>query len=1837
MTEKTSIVGRLYDLNEKYNQGYDVSDFKIIDSDENLVAWSQASSEPVTVTDFNHDPEVLKQYETVTDYLANNSTYMTGLLDPSSLAKDTPAEFIRDDNIRISSLLNKAMKMEDAPEEVKEAYRELKRKFNKADLTGFSEWAEAIKDYGIDVVANYETVPLVLAGIVSGGSLPAAGQAGVRAAMHTALKKGSAAASANPVKSAAAYSGAISGFTDLATQDLELSLDQREDISLGQATGATVLGAGIGGLLGYGASKVSNKLAARNLEADMSTDLVPTGLSESKALEIVNEAIEGEYIPASTNDVLNELDNLLEGSVARDVTPEPDETIINQFVNDVGGGEETREAVTNIVLNAVNSGATGEQIKNKAAFELYKLGTDLTGNVIGKASGILTPYTKFSKTAELLRKNLAHEFGIGLTKTKEVLGMDFSEVAARYTGNFNERYLKAIEPLALHSVKGTLADDVNAALNRAIRGEQSPDTAINTAAIEIRQLFKDIGAKLKDKKIIDKEVENYIPRMWNRKVIENDKERFAQLLVDQGEAANISEGIRIADSMLDIENQIQGGTGGHFFSAKRSFTDISDDSVFADFLEQDLLNVVSTYNFQAGKSFAKVDVLKVRNENEFIQRWVEPISNEMRKAGKTLNKREKNQILDLYRVTTSEGLTRYGDRLQTGVDGYALLNRLAYLPLATIGSLTEVFINIGKAGVINSVKGFGEALETSFKSISNDLHTDLMSRHGLTTNEAWRELKKHGMAMEQAQSQIGNRLAGDDLIHEGLQSVSNKFFRLNLLDQWTKFVQLTSFASGKNLIQENLEALASRGTQALDSRAETLIGELNELGLDYEKGVQWINNGARKDDEFYQDFISGAARYTNSVILQPTAMSNLKPLLHSKPTTSILFQLLGYPAAFTNTVLKRASKALIQSPVRNAPKIAAAGLVMTESARWMNWLRTRGESEKDKDLGQIYSEAVVRWGGNGVFLDSIQRAQKSAMYTNNVGAYLTTPFGPAAADAFSLSQGKIVSTAGQKVPGIGTGNIIFGPEVMKKYRKSLREVDKELADKLIPEFDYNVSKEMFSSGGKVHEREGFAIGSIASKASKMLTTQAAETIDRLTDGMFSEKTLNEVGDNIDLDLKPMMTGRDDMLGEPDFDFDYEGSRDIPMVEEYDEVEQYIDSNLESLLNEKHTDMSPEVYQIFKEDDFGGERFQEARGYTVDEIENFNTTEILADELGDVFDIDSAMQAHLKDVITKYQVLGRDGYREIPKEVEEMDGLINFLTELLLETRAGQLEGITLDGIQTGVKQQLTKIISEEDTKTIKAIETLNKGGYNIVDPLEDFKVDSKKASTAEEFTKDSVIKEPVYRGITSFLEGDRDVAFFAPREMGVHVGNEGQSNYILAKAANSSAAEKTLAASDLSRKDVTKFFERELNYRKSQLEEKVKAGYSKEDIDFFSPLTMTKGYINIQNPLKIEGDKNTWSAEYLFFSDSVDFVESIETNLGRKLTKKENKQFNALADEAVELNDVLIEQAEKLQARINLEEKDQISTIENINEIEYDIKYDLQVAAHNKKAQEFLKSLGFDSIMYKNEAEISLKGEEQVSYILFDPEQFKNINAALFDTKDPRDMRNTGGHVVKRGDTLTAIASRYKTNVQELIELNDLESANKIYVDQKLVVPALPTNKAATAIKNKQLKNQKAKAALKANKERKENNLKKVTKALEKQGFSKNAVAGILANIEVETGGSYDFKQKQVNGPGRGLFQLDPSGPLPKAYKTWRGKREDSIEAQVEFMHDTIYGSNKDVIGAGNARKLRNAFDLSSAEDIAKEFSNRWERPSKPHMDRRQAAAKAHAARIKPEEPLEGE
>lgn len=76
-----------------------------------------------------------------------------------------------------------------------------------------------------------------------------------------------------------------------------------------------------------------------------------------------------------------------------------------------------------------------------------------------------------------------------------------------------------------------------------------------------------------------------------------------------------------------------------------------------------------------------------------------------------------------------------------------------------------------------------------------------------------------------------------------------------------------------------------------------------------------------------------------------------------------------------------------------------------------------------------------------------------------------------------------------------------------------------------------------------------------------------------------------------------------------------------------------------------------------------------------------------------------------------------------------------------------------------------------------------------------------------------------------------------------------------------------------------------------------------------------------------------------------------------------------------------------------------------------------------------------------------------------------------------------------------------------------------------------------------------------------------------------------MGNIHVETGGTYDYKTKQIKGNGYGLFQFDFLKSYYFAYIK-KEKLTDSAQNQIKFVYETIYGTEKNLIGAGIANKL---------------------------------------------------
>jgi len=118
-------------------------------------------------------------------------------------------------------------------------------------------------------------------------------------------------------------------------------------------------------------------------------------------------------------------------------------------------------------------------------------------------------------------------------------------------------------------------------------------------------------------------------------------------------------------------------------------------------------------------------------------------------------------------------------------------------------------------------------------------------------------------------------------------------------------------------------------------------------------------------------------------------------------------------------------------------------------------------------------------------------------------------------------------------------------------------------------------------------------------------------------------------------------------------------------------------------------------------------------------------------------------------------------------------------------------------------------------------------------------------------------------------------------------------------------------------------------------------------------------------------------------------------------------------------------------------------------------------------------------------------------------------------------------------------------------------------------------------------------------------------------GYSQPAIAGILGNAHVESAGTFDPSIQAESGePAYGIFQFNHKKPY---YDAWRGDKEDTVENQIQFMHETIYGDQQDVVGVGNAKKLQKIFEADDANYITKGFMDEYEKPHQDyqHLDRR--------------------
>jgi len=1037
-------------------------------------------------------------------------------------------EYFRDSDFNLAKGLKRMVDTGNFTEQQKQDYAYLRSTFDGADIGSMKQYLGLIKDAGIDMLSDPTLLASVLFTPVSGGTSLATRIASGKAAQQAL--KGIAKINTTPSKITAGQSTALvageagtwAGTDNYFRQNAEINTKMRKAFSAPELAGTTATGLLAGGVFGG--------LANKN--------------------QFFKDRMERLY----TNDMYR------------------------------------KEAGSDLVFNA-------RRLKDR-----------ILANSIASPAWILKGFAEFSPNARLLGQKMTSEFNKDLTKrSKQRLGYSYAEDIQFRRGNYKEAYEDAIRPL--YST-GRMSVEQGEQVVTLLRGGKVPNASKEVVQVSknLRKFYDGIRDDAIKAGMNVQDITDYFPRSWNRQAIEDNPEKFKKMLtrlrtdkdgnkfriVDRDKVDDVVEG------MLNKQDELY-SSHSNLLTQARKFENL-DDNLFKEFLTNDLHMVTTDYFMNAARTIehkihflqkgsdvrvmGKTDsdnliMFKMDNVEQFKKRFIDPINKDLKKFGRKLTPRDKEQIIETYKSITGQVNYFRGQEFQALYDGTKLANAMAYLPLATVSSLSEAFIALGKAPLSSSVKGMQDAIENAGHIFQRDMGQILKEKHKLTDKEIVQEMNRVFIAVDEAVADLTNRLDGEGLQNEFLKRGARGFYRLNMLIPWTKTVQLAAFSTGKDMIMENLRRISTNtnafGKTLSKNSKERLEGELLDLGVNIDEGLKFIekygdniNETARKTNFYRNDITRGAGRFTNGVILQTGREFANVPRFMTNPRIDIFTQFLRYPTVFGNTVLRNFARNNITDTAVNAPKLTAFIAISTNVAKATNYWRASEEERARIDRGEdkVYDEikAAQRVGLLGP-PEYLFRGVEGMAYGQNPLTAAVGTGGPILGDAIGmlLYDRGFLETLARKAPLTGTKNIFdrYLGDIMEEYTgvrepytplqeaakpiKLPRGVVRKAAGEFFPK--EKKEKERAIKERKIKDRKPLSIGGKVS--------------------LFTAKKLNtsKLGNN----LKPIFYKKvDDMEGGPS-DYNIDG-----------EITSEFDKELQKVIQFFYTDKFNNVSPILKD-------------------------------------------------------------------------------------------------------------------------------------------------------------------------------------------------------------------------------------------------------------------------------------------------------------------------------------------------------------------------------------------------------------------------------------------------------------------------------------------------------------------------------------------------------------------------------------------------------------------------------------------------------------------------------
>jgi hypothetical protein len=1038
-----------------------------------------------TLTDLRNDDE----------FTMRSERYLKSLGEGDNV--DNMFQYFRGSDLNLYDTHKVYRQSKEFTDEQKEDYIYLKNKFDNARIGGLKEKLQL----GVDATQEIVSDPTILASaffVPWTGGASAAGRLAMGAAAKTGLKsmvasniakgqalnipKGVLTAGqvlSKPLSNKAMYGvlaaeGALySGTFDYVTQDrqLELGLIDEKDLvqtgisaTVGAIAGPALLGAGRG--LAKIPKKVKQIEEVRVSNIDNNENYKPTLIERGN-----QKLLAGTYgmlglIPLKPTTVLLKkaekspyLLNLLklfrydaaQGFVAPKIGSQ--ETLApsyDEVFRDLVGSSQQK---VNTILRSYKSLWTYDKANVALPFS---------------AGHFLNPLR--SKTTRT-RKSL---------KFRQSLTQEANDDLAYYLRSGNISKIVEVSPNKFKQVK--LSDDIISA-GKQIRKEL--DNTLNRAQAA--------GIKIGS-------VKQFFPRFWRTDVIKNNKDEFIEL-IKRGEGLNDAKATELWEELATEGSEV--GSSAVNLNARikqsRRLTKIND-ARFGKFLDNDVRTVLDDYFAEASKLIIRTEMFG-ETEGKFSQKWINKIQRQLGKNKLTTTELE--YLKDLYNYTTGvkgkiDTSTPLGKLGQGFSDFLTITMQTSMLAFSTLTSVAEIGVPLLKGspvrpGMNAMLKGIGDStsewwksqkvnygpyLEVLGKEFKQEANLDIRSQNRQDLNSFYTSVDsvKEDRLMAIYGQAVGKRAT----------NVQNAFFKTIGLHQWTRYVQLVGYDMGKSIIYRNLKQIDDynkgiiKNTKTNEVNMLRLKDELAELNVDMVDGLKWINKGAKHTDDFYNNVKAGAARYTNEVVMNPTSASAQKPLLHSRPVGRVIYGLMGFPTAFSNTVLRnfvrnftRDGKTLSSGGSKvSAVNAVTAAMFMTQVGMLNHTIRTGGRNLEQYENGELTARDLILKGMSysGLMgpMEMYYRYGKSKRYESNITAAIGSAIGPNVPDIIDYismiqSRGSLAEVALRRAP-FSMALKSSHPDIYEEVLTKAREIDKKL---FAPDREKELKQVPFAKGGIV--------------------------------------------------------------------------------------------------------------------------------------------------------------------------------------------------------------------------------------------------------------------------------------------------------------------------------------------------------------------------------------------------------------------------------------------------------------------------------------------------------------------------------------------------------------------------------------------------------------------------------------------------------------------------------------------------------------------------------------------------------------------------------------------------